>query len=537
MTIGMISLQISSFECIHWSQFCYSASAIATLATTATPPTTTREGLVSSAADSLSNLANFFVDSFEFSKKHALSTSTNLTKVRQSQGVRHPASSSKKVSQIKNPAPSFPLILTCGIEENLEAKMNHFLELGISVSDFADIISSQPKILDCGMNSSVCPTIEALREAVGSNENMVRVIKKFKLKSLWEKEALSTSTKLTKWRQYQGVTKVCATDFHRNAELVIRFLEQKGFEKPQIRKMVSGVPRILICKVEANLEAKMNYFLELGFSTSDIADVVSVHDRILSYGLDSTIRPAIEALRTVMGSVENLLRVMKGLRFYYVPLIPRHFVQNVSFLQALGIPTESIRKRIVQLYGPLMQKPETLKGIVARAEAKWGVSRSSNMFFYAVDLLCRINEENLDSKCRVFESFGWDRSDVVLLFRSAPFCLMLSEGNIKAKLRFYMSEMGYDVGFIRKRPVLLSFSWEKRVWPRHLVLQILKDRALVDENVPLFKAVTMTESKFLRQYIQPFEDAVPNLHHIYVNSISSSAQQEIKSFIKSEIEA
>jgi len=64
--------------------------------------------------------------------------------------------------------------------------MNHFLELGISVSNFADIISSQPEIFDCGLNSSVCPTIEALREALGSNENMVRVIKKFKLKSLWE---------------------------------------------------------------------------------------------------------------------------------------------------------------------------------------------------------------------------------------------------------------------------------------------------------------------------------------------------------------
>ncbi|KAJ8448433.1 hypothetical protein Cgig2_022061 [Carnegiea gigantea] len=124
-------------------------------------------------------------------------------------------------------------------------------------------------------------------------------------------EALSTSTELTKWRQSQLI-KLRATDFHRKAELVIRFLEQKGFEKPQIRKLVSAMPRILTCKVEANLEPKMNYFLELGFSTSDIADVVSVQKKILIYGLYSTIRPAIEALRTVMGSVENVLRVMKG---------------------------------------------------------------------------------------------------------------------------------------------------------------------------------------------------------------------------------
>ncbi|KAJ8448430.1 hypothetical protein Cgig2_022058 [Carnegiea gigantea] len=334
-----------------------------------------------------------------------------------------------------------------------------------------------------------------------------------------KKEALSTSTELTKLRQSRGVTKVCAADFQRNAELVIRFLEQKGFEKPQIRKLVSAMPQILTFKVEANLEPKMNYFLELGFSTSDIADVVSTQHTILNFGLDSTIRPAIEALRTVMGSVENVLRVMKRFRFYYFPHIPRYFVQNVSLLQALGIPIESIRKCIFQLCAPLTQKPETLRDRVDRAEAKWGVSPSSNMFFLAVDLLCRINEENLDSKCRVFESFGWDRSDIVDLFRRVPFCFGLSEGNIKAKLRFYMNELGYDVGFILKYPSLLLYSLEKRVRPRHLVLQILKDGGLVDENLLLFKALWMTESKFLKQYIQPFEDAVPNLHDIYVNRI------------------
>ncbi|KAJ8448432.1 hypothetical protein Cgig2_022060 [Carnegiea gigantea] len=343
-----------------------------------------------------------------------------------------------------------------------------------------------------------------------------------------KKEALSTSTELTKWRQSRGVTKVCATDFHINAELVIRFLEQKGFENPQIRKLVSASPRILTCKVEANLEPKMNYLLELGFSTSDIADVVSVQKRIFLYGLDSIIRPAIEALRTVMGSVENVLRVMNGIRY---------FVQNVSLLQALGIPIESIRKRIFVLCTALTQKPETLKDTVALVEAKWGVSRWSNNFFYAVDSLCCINEEKLDSKCRVFESFGWDRSDLVHLFRRVPYCFKLSEGNIKAKLRFYMNELGYDVGYILTHSSLFLYSLEKRVWPRHLVLLILKDRGLVDENLPLFKAVVMTESKFLKQYIQPFEEAVPNLHDIYVNRIGSSAQQQIKSFIKSEIEA
>ncbi|KAJ8448431.1 hypothetical protein Cgig2_022059 [Carnegiea gigantea] len=81
--MATISLQISSLRCILRPQFCYSASATAPL----TAATTTREWPVFGAPDSLSTLANFLVDSLEFSKKQALSTSTKLTKLRQSRGV------------------------------------------------------------------------------------------------------------------------------------------------------------------------------------------------------------------------------------------------------------------------------------------------------------------------------------------------------------------------------------------------------------------------------------------------------------------
>jgi len=139
-----------------------------------------------------------------------------------------------------------------------------------------------------------------------------------------------------------------------------------------------------------------------------------------------------------------------------------------------------------------------------------------------------LNEKNIESKCQVFESFGWDRSDVVDLFRHNPLCLGMSEQKIKATLGFYMNELGYDPGFIIKLSVLLCYSLEKRVLPRHLVLQLLKDKGLIGEDLPFYRALSMNEPQFLNKCIRPFEDKVPNLHDIYVNSIGSSAQHQIE---------
>jgi len=272
----------------------------------------------------------------------------------------------------------------------------------------------------------------------------------------------------------------------------------------------------------------MNYFQEVGFSVSELADIFSNQAGILYCSLDSAIRPAVEALREIMGGDEDVVRVIKGFKLNTLSLVTKHLIHNVSSLQAQGIPIESIRKRIRQHSIALTRKPATFKDMMARAEAQWGVSPHSTMFLYAIHVLGCLNEKNIESKCQVFESFGWDRSDVVDLFRRNPLCFGLSERKIKAALGFYMNQLGYDPGFIIKLSVLLGYSLEKRVFPRHLVLQLLKDKGLIGEDLAFHRAFGMNEPQFLNKYIRPFEDEVPNLHNIYIDSIGSSAHHQIE---------
>lgn len=273
----------------------------------------------------------------------------------------------------------------------------------------------------------------------------------------------------------------------------------------------------------------MKFFQELGLSGSDFVHVILNHPGILGYGLDSAIRPAVEALREIMGSNDDVIRAIKGFRMNALRLVTKHLVRNVSSLQAQGISMEAIRNRILKQASPFFQRPELFKDIMVRAEEKWGVSPSSSRFLPAVHVLIGLNEKTIESKFRVFESFGWERSDVLHLFRLNPYSLAASDGMIEAKLSFFMNELGYDPGYMATKANLMNCSFKKRALPRHLVLRLLKEKGLIRENLSLYRAISMTESQFLESFIHPFETDVPNLCKIYTDSIGSFAKEQDKS--------
>jgi len=283
----------------------------------------------------------------------------------------------------------------------------------------------------------------------------------------------------------------------------------------------------------------MNYFLEMGASVSDFADILLQQRTILWYALDSTIRPVVEALRENMGSTENVWRILKSSRMKYLRGIRENLVRNVSFLRARAIPIESIQKRFLQSPAVFMRRHEVFKDLVAQAEVKWGVSPRSAFYLSAIHVLCSLSERTMESKCRVFESFGWDQSHVVNLFRRNPYCLALGERNIKAKLNLFMNELGYDPDHLIAFHLLLCYSLEKRVMPRYLVFQLLIEKGLIKRNLRFWNALRLPEDKFLGKFVLPFLDAVPNLHDIYVNSIQGAKKEETKKrrphlFLKNE---
>ncbi|XP_021739350.1 uncharacterized protein LOC110705738 [Chenopodium quinoa] len=142
------------------------------------------------------------------------------------------------------------------------------------------------------------------------------------------------------------------------------------------------------------------------------------------------------------------------------------------------------------------------------------------MFLYAVNILHCCSEKNVKDKCQVFKSFGWTQPDIMKLIRLNPMCFTSSEARIKERLGCLMNQMGYKPNYLAMHPILFMCSMEKRLLPRHRVLQILKEKGLLREDYLLTSAICLSESVFLKRFVLPFEE----VHQVYAQLTGSTVE-------------
>ncbi|GKA85093.1 mitochodrial transcription termination factor, partial [Tanacetum coccineum] len=121
------------------------------------------------------------------------------------------------------------------------------------------------------------------------------------------------------------------------------------------------------------------------------------------------------------------------------------------------------------------------------------------------------SEATLNKKLGIFRSFGWTEDEIVRMSRSSPFCLTTSEGTIKAKLEWFKEEIGYGGEYLSTHPNLLLYSLEKRVVPRYKVLASLKEKNVLKSKLSLCSVVALSEEKFVRDFVLPYCEVVPNI--------------------------
>lgn len=309
----------------------------------------------------------------------------------------------------------------------------------------------------------------------------------------------------------RGAKKVSEFNFVHNYHSVITFFKQIGFEQSQIRNAIFRNPLILSCNVDKTLIPKTELFQKLGFSESDIAKVIEVNPSICLMGLNTNIIPAIQALKEIMGCYNHVISILKISPRMRLSCIPKLFLPNVDLLRNYGIPIELIRKHILRNLFSFLRKTDFFQNAVISVEGKLGIPRHSPRFLLGVVLLTSFREKTIESKRRVFKSFGWTDSDIVTLSISTPFVLALSEAMIEKKLDFLMNEMGYEPNYLAKRCMMITSSLEKRVLPRHKLLLVLKEKGLLRMDYLLYSALSMTESQFLKRFVLPYKE----VHEVY----------------------
>ncbi|KAK9725092.1 hypothetical protein RND81_05G122100 [Saponaria officinalis] len=287
-----------------------------------------------------------------------------------------------------------------------------------------------------------------------------------------DKKAINTSTKLSKYK------KVNDFSFSANAISVVNLFKNHGFADTHIEKIVCVYPRLLTFRADKTIRPKLGFLQNQGISGLDLIRVISTNPMILGCGVQSRILPVIQILKDILGCDAHVVSVMKRLHHRNFPGVIYNLWLNVELLKTYGISIESIRKHLVQQPSAFLRNQDVIKDIVIRVEKKLGIVPGSDKFLHGFQLLSGFSEATIDSK-----------------------------------LDFLMNELGYDPAHLMSCSGLLTCSLEKRLVPRHNVLLILKAKGLLKKNPAFYRAVCMSESRFVSTFVLPFKE----VHQVYAD--------------------
>ncbi|XP_021766988.1 transcription termination factor MTERF9, chloroplastic-like [Chenopodium quinoa] len=341
-------------------------------------------------------------------------------------------------------------------------------------------------------------------------------------------QSLSTSATLDSRRRVGGAKLPIDFNWVEKAESVIQFLKQIGFQQNDIRKVVCHDPQILLSRVSQTLIPKIKVLNELGLSGSDLVQVIVGNPLVLRRNLG----PAIHAFRTVLGSDENVVRVIKISSRVNFSHAAKYLIPNVEMLQSYcGISGDKLQKHIFHRPSIYCMETNSFRKILIRVEEKLGISRNSAMFVYGIQCVTTFSDKNIYDKYEVFKSFGWTQSDFMKLIRRNPLCLTSNEERIKDRLDFLINQLGYKPDHLASQPPFFTYSIEKRLLPRHKVLQVLKEKGLIKEDYHLLSASVLSEAKFLKRFVFPFEE----VHEVYAQLTGSIVESLVAGRIKGQI--
>jgi mTERF domain-containing protein len=292
---------------------------------------------------------------------------------------------------------------------------------------------------------------------------------------------------------------------------VLNLLNENGFTKTHISKIVRLCPQVLLCDIENTLLPKIEFFRSKRASNSDLHTIVSSNPHLLGRSLNEYIIPSYDLLKSVLLVDEKVLRAFKHSAMVN---IANNMLPNVSLLRELGVPHYVISSF-------LMNNPRTAfsnhtKFVGAVNEVKeMGFDPLKTTFVIAIHVFSIIRQPMLESKLEFYKKWGWSKEVALLAFKKQPICMLLSEEKITKAMNFLVNKMGYPSADIARHPTVIFFSLEKRIIPRCSVIQILKAKGLVKFDLCPASFMLPSDKCFLEKYVIKFQDDVPQLLNIY----------------------
>ncbi|CAK7351309.1 unnamed protein product [Dovyalis caffra] len=282
---------------------------------------------------------------------------------------------------------------------------------------------------------------------------------------------------------------------------VLEVFKNHSFSKDHILNLVRRRPEVLLSKPLTTLLPKLEFFQSKGFSTPDVVKIISTYPWILRCSLENQLVPAFDFFEKFFQSDAMVIKSIK-----LAPVILNVNVESlariVDVLRDNGVP----RKNIALLFRYRFSNLETFKKLIQEVTLM-GFHPSKSQFVVAIMCLRSMSTSTWDKKIDVLKRWGLSQDEILAAFVRYPCFMSLSKAKIMGVMDLFVNKLGWDSSYLAKNPSISSYSLEKRLIPRALVLQFLVSKGLVEKS---FRSVTFfvrPENKFQQMFIYCYAES------------------------------
>ncbi|RXI05202.1 hypothetical protein DVH24_006459 [Malus domestica] len=276
---------------------------------------------------------------------------------------------------------------------------------------------------------------------------------------------------------------------------------------------------VLNSNPEKTLLPKLEFFASLGLSEGDLAKTLAYEPNLLFTSLEKRIAPTYDFLRSLL-SQKNVVSVLRCGSWIFTEGHSKKVAPNIEVLRDSGIPQSCIS--VLLAYHPkvFMRKPKELGELVDEVK-QMGFNMQKSNSVIAIYALCGNNRSVWNRSRQLYKRWGWSEDDALSAFRRNPRCMTMSENKLMLAMDFLVNEMGWSSKMIAKRPLVLSYSLEKRLVPRCSVAKVLLLKGLIKgiENVSLSSLLEPVEKCFLERFVARYINEVPQLLSVYQGKV------------------
>ncbi|RWV90822.1 hypothetical protein GW17_00046951 [Ensete ventricosum] len=235
----------------------------------------------------------------------------------------------------------------------------------------------------------------------------------------------------------------------------------------------------------------------MGFSDTEIVQLVSSSPGLLYF---RDIQARINFWRSLLGSNERLIKACRRQTYLLTSSLSQKIEPNISILRECGISKQCIAELVLREPSLICRTNKYIKESIKHVE-DLGVSRDCKTFPHVLLLVMTTSKSKFDATFATLMSFGWSQPDCIAALRRYPTIWCLSEKNLRDKMTFLMEEAGCEPTYISCRPVLLTYSLEKRLRPRYEVVNFLEQNKLLYKEHNLLSVVMLSEEKFGKKFL------------------------------------